>query len=254
MRWKSGTVLFNQEFPPSAEYLKPGAFSPLSNPGPALCALAAHVRLVDRLYRTLAPRLTELGMDALYYGVELPLCPVLAEMERTGFLVDRNALAEFGVMLTAGIEQAQSAVHAMAGEQFNLNSTQQLGVILFEKLGLPPVKKTKRIFHYVECWNGCGGSIPSLTPSWKPPAHKRAPPMWMPDLVHRTRRRFHTSFQNTVTATGRLSSRAKPAELPSEPCWAQSCAKFRGCAGLRAWDPTILYRAASARPYRNDRP
>ena len=78
-----------------------------------------------------------------YQQIELPLCPVLAEMEREGMLVDRGALIRFGEMLSQGIQGAQAAIFALAGEEFNINSTQQLGRILFDQLGLPPVKKTK---------------------------------------------------------------------------------------------------------------
>ena len=64
-------------------------------------------------------------------------------MERSGVLVDRKALAAFGEALAQGIEKDQALIYELAGEEFNINSTQQLGKILFDKLGLPPVKKTK---------------------------------------------------------------------------------------------------------------
>ena len=64
-------------------------------------------------------------------------------MEQEGFLIDRKALAEFGDMLSGRIQTAQKNIFDLAGEEFNINSTQQLGRILFDQLGLPPVKKTK---------------------------------------------------------------------------------------------------------------
>ena len=91
----------------------------------------------------MAADLAELGLEQVFSRVELPLCPVLAEMERAGMLVDRKALADFGVMLDERLRSDEAAIYALAGERFNINSTQQLGNILFDKLGLPPVKKTK---------------------------------------------------------------------------------------------------------------
>ena len=64
-------------------------------------------------------------------------------MERAGFWVDRDALSLFGELLTSGIQREQEAIYSLAGEEFNILSTKQLGHILFDKLGLPPVKKTK---------------------------------------------------------------------------------------------------------------
>ena len=89
----------------------------------------SHCALVGALRDTLSARLTDLGMDQLYRDIELPLCPVLAEMEQAGFLIDRGALARFGQVLADGIAQSEQAIYALAGEDtFNINSTQQLGI------------------------------------------------------------------------------------------------------------------------------
>ena len=82
-------------------------------------------------------------MEKLYFGVELPLCRVLADMERSGFLVDGGALARFGADLSDTIRQLEERIYAAAGQQFNINSPKQLGKVLFEDLGLPHGKKTK---------------------------------------------------------------------------------------------------------------
>ena len=95
------------------------------------------------LEEALLPRLRENGMERLFYDIELPLCPVLADMERTGFLVDRQALYDFGQSLTDRIDGLQASVWEMAGGEFNINSPKQLGEVLFERLHLPAGKKTK---------------------------------------------------------------------------------------------------------------
>ena len=141
---KLGMTYFNQEFPKAKDtYLAPDAFSPLADQGAVLGGLLSHCALIGALKNVLAPRLEELGMHDLYYGVELPLCPVLAEMEHLGMLVDRQALADFGALLDERIRADEALIYELAGETFNINSTQQFGHILFDKLGLPPVKKTK---------------------------------------------------------------------------------------------------------------
>lgn len=206
---KLGLSYFNHEFPPPGDYRNPDAFGPLSDPGPALAAFAAHTGLVEALYEIFPPKLTELGMDELYYQVELPLCPILAEMERTGFLVDRRALAEFGDMLAGRIRKAQAAVYAQAGEEFNINSTQQLGVILFERLGLPPVKKTKTGYSTnAEVLEKLRGKHPVIDSIMEYRQLSKLQSTYVDGLtkVIAPDGRIHTSFQNTVTATGRLSS------------------------------------------------
>ena len=161
----------------------------------------------------LRPAMTEklaaLGMTKLYEEVELPLCPVLARMEEAGFLVDRDALTEFGASLTADIDALQALVWEYAGEEFNINSPKQLGTILFEKLMLPSGKKTKT------GWSTNADVLEKL---------RDKHPIVNAVLDYRTLTklkstyadgllkeisadgRIHTNFQMTVTATGRLSS------------------------------------------------
>ena len=164
---------------------------------------------VEALWGVLRPKLEELGLMGVLEQIELPLCPVLAEMEKQGMLVDRAALEQFGETLREEIAALEKEIFAQAGEQFNLNSTQQLGKILFEKLGLSPIKKTKT-----------GYSTSAEVLEKLRPAH----PMIDKLLEYRQLTklnstyveglargigpdgRIHTSFQNTVTATGRLSS------------------------------------------------
>ena len=87
--------------------------------------------------------LREKGLWKLYEEVELPLTRVLYDMEREGFAVDRDMLRELSNRFAARIDEMEGEIYSLAGEKFNILSTKQLGIILFEKLGLPPQKKTK---------------------------------------------------------------------------------------------------------------
>ena len=112
-------------------------------------------------------KLKEFDMEQLYYEIELPLCSVLAEMESVGVMIDRRALQQYGEGLTDGIEILQNEIHAMAGEPFNINSPKQLGVVLFEKLGLPAGKRLKQAGAPMQkCWTSCGASIPLFSTFW----------------------------------------------------------------------------------------
>ncbi|MBE5710066.1 MAG: DNA polymerase I, partial [Oscillibacter sp.] len=149
------------------------------------------------------------GMRRLYDAVELPLCPVLAEMERAGMLVDRKALAAFGEMLDGRIDADVKEIYQQAGEEFNINSTQQLGHILFDKLGLPPVKKTKTGYSTnAEVLERLKGQHPILDVILDYRQLAKLKSTYVDGLtkVIAEDGRIHTSFQNTVTATGRLSS------------------------------------------------
>ncbi|MEG1858518.1 MAG: DNA polymerase I, partial [Pseudoflavonifractor sp.] len=191
------------------DFLDPEAFSPLADPVPALAALMSHCALIDALYADLAPKLEALGMHDLYYGIELPLCRTLAEMERAGIRVDRRALIAFGEMLDARIQDDEAAIYELAGETFNINSTQQLGVILFDKLGLPPAKKTKTGYSTnVEVLEKLRGQHPIIESIMDYRQLAKLKSTYVDGLgkVIGPDGRIHTSFMNTVTATGRLSS------------------------------------------------
>ncbi len=206
---KLGLTYYNQQFAKAEDYLAEGAFGPLADPAVPMQTLVSHTALMGALRDTLSKRLSELGMEKLYYEIELPLCTVLAEMEQEGFLIDRGALVSFGEMLSERIDKAQAAIYELAGEQFNINSTQQLGHILFDKLGLPPVKKTKTGYstnaEVLEKLRGQHDIIDEILDYRQLTKLKSTyvdglGKVIMPDG------RIHTSFQNTVTATGRLSS------------------------------------------------
>ena len=207
---KLGMTYFNQEFPKAKDtYLAADAFTPLADQGAVLGALMGHTALIGALKQVLAPRLEELGMHDLYYGVELPLCPVLAEMEHLGMLVDRQALAAFGALLDERIRADEALIYELAGETFNINSTQQFGHILFDKLGLPPVKKTKTGYSTsAEVLEKLRGKHPIVEAVLDYRQLAKLKSTYVDGLmkVIAPDGRIHTSFQNTVTATGRLSS------------------------------------------------
>ncbi|MDF2533313.1 MAG: polA, partial [Clostridia bacterium] len=101
------------------------------------------VAAIGKLVEPMQQMIKDSDMEKLYYMVELPLLSVLADMEHTGFKVDKGMLEELGKEFSQQIDSLTQCIYDFAGESFNINSTKQLGVILFEKLGLPVIKKTK---------------------------------------------------------------------------------------------------------------
>ena len=164
---------------------------------------------IFELYSVLDEKLDELGMTKLYYEVELPLCRVLADMEASGFYVDRKALYDFGESLNDGIAQMQAGIWAHAGHEFNINSPKQLGEVLFEELMLPSGKKTKSgwstnadVLEKLRDKHPIIGEILEYRMLTKLKSNYADGLLKViaPDG------RIHTNFQMTVTATGRLSS------------------------------------------------
>ncbi len=207
---KLGLTYYSRQFPKASAYLGEGAFGPLADLSVPAEAMMRHCLLIDALGDTLTARLKELDMWELYEKVDLPLCQVLAEMETEGFLIDRGALTEFGNMISERIDQVQKTIYAQAGEDtFNINSTQQLGNILFEKLGLPPVKKTKTGYSTnADVLEKLRGEHPIIDSILEYRQLTKLKSTYVDGLgkVIGPDGRIHTSFQNTVTATGRLSS------------------------------------------------
>ena len=207
---KLGMAWFKHEYPKAKDtYLAPDAFSPLEDEGAVLGAFLSHCALIGALKEAMEPRLSELGMDKLYREVELPLCAVLAEMEQAGVLVDRGALSAFGEMLEERIKADEARIYELAGEEFNINSTQQFGKILFDKLGLPPVKKTKTGYSTnAEVLEKLRDKHPivEVVLDYRQLAKLNSTYVEGLTKVIAPDGRIHTSFQNTVTATGRLSS------------------------------------------------
>ena len=162
------------------------------------------------LYRVLAPVLEERGLDALFREVEMPLIPVLAEMELRGVKVDADLLASMSRENGAQLEELTARIHAAAGEEFNINSTQQLGRILFDKLGIKPLKKTKTGYSTnVEVLEQLAADyeLPRLVLEYRTLNKLKTTYVdALPRMIHPGTGRIHTSFNQAATATGRLSS------------------------------------------------
>lgn len=161
------------------------------------------------LYPELDKCLHELNMDKLYYDVELPLCAVLADMEQAGFLVDRAALYQFGESMNGDIESLQNQIWDIAGGEFNINSPKQLGEVLFNKLELPYGKKTKTGWSTnADILEKLRGKFPIADLVLDYRTLTKLKSTYADGLlkVIDPDGRIRTSFQMTVTATGRLSS------------------------------------------------
>ena len=170
---------------------------------------AAKAFALWQLRPILEDKLSALNLDKVYYDIDLPLCPVLASMEDAGVAVDKAALSDFGDMLTRRIDACQEAIYADAGEEFNINSTRKLGEILFEKLELPPVKKTKTGYSTnAEVLEKLRGRHPIVERVMEYRMLTKLRSTYAEGLlkVVAPDGRIHTSLQNMVTATGRLSS------------------------------------------------
>jgi DNA polymerase-1 len=156
------------------------------------------------------PRLREAGLLRLCEEVEFPLIPVLARMEFAGVALDTEYLAGMSKDLDRQLTNLVMTIHELAGGQFNINSTQQLGDILFSRLKLPSVRKTKTGFStdvgVLETLRGQHPIIEKLLEYRQLTKLKSTYIDTLPTLIHPTTKRVHTSFNQTVAATGRLSS------------------------------------------------
>lgn len=174
-----------------------------------LARLLTEAAAVAMLKETLESKLNALGMDRLYYDIELPLCSVLADMEVAGFLIDKKALLEFGDMLSVKISELETSIFSLAGETFNINSPKQLGAVLFDKLMLPAPKKTKTGYSTnIEVLEYLLGKHPIIGLLMNYRELTKLKSTYADGLMKVISKdgRIHTNFQMTVTATGRLSS------------------------------------------------
>ena len=161
----------------------------------------------------LRPVLTEelehSGMTKLYQEIELPLCDVLYRMEREGIAIDEAQLSQFGQMLSQRIDDCEKLIYSYSEEPFNINSTKQLGELLFEKLALPPVKKTKTGYStnadVLEKLKNKHPIIPAIMDYRMLTKLKSTYADGLTNAICPDGR-IRTTFQNLVTATGRLSS------------------------------------------------
>ena len=149
------------------------------------------------------------GLTELYRDMELPLCEVLYRMENRGIRIDRAQLEQFGEMLTARISACEELIFSYAGGAFNINSPKQLGEILFEKLGLPPMKKTRTGYSTnAEVLEKLKEKHPIVSAIMEYRMLTKLKSTYADGLLKEIDAdgRVRTTFQNLVTATGRLSS------------------------------------------------
>lgn len=162
------------------------------------------------LYPVMEEGLRSAELDKLYYEIEMPLTEVLAEMETAGIKVDLANLTAMSEDIARKVDRLLGDIYQLAGEEFNVNSTKQLGVILFEKLKLPVLKKTKTGYSTdAEVLEKLAGEHPLIDKLLEYRMLTKLKSTYldgMTALVSKGSGRVHTSFNQTVTATGRLSS------------------------------------------------
>ncbi len=187
-------------------FREPDAFTALADAGQVDASFLSWVSAVDALYDKMSAKLEETGVGELYFDIELPLCRVLAEMELVGFRVDAGALQAFGRELSGAIAALEEKIYTYAGK-FNINSPKQLGEVLFDRLGLPHGKRTKT------GWSTNAEVLEKLEhPIVRDVLEYRQYTKLRSTYVDGLLKvigpdgRVRTSFQMTVTATGRLSS------------------------------------------------
>ncbi len=175
---------------------------------PAFACWAANA--VGELQPLLKEHLAEAGLEKLYYEIEMPLAAILASLEHCGITVDTEYLRTMSGEIAVKINALLHEIYGLAGEEFNVNSTKQLGVILFEKLKLPVIKKTKTGYSTdAEVLEKLAGQHPLIDRLLEYRLLTKLKSTYldgMESLVNVSTNRIHTTFNQTVTATGRLSS------------------------------------------------
>jgi DNA polymerase-1 len=174
--------------------------------------LCRQLEAMHRLYELLNSRIEQLGLRTLYEEIELPLVPVLADMEQTGIKVDRQMLRKMSSAMEKQLAVLTDKIYKAAGMEFNINSPKQLGEVLFEKLHLPILKKTRKTGGYstdqaVLEELAKTYDLPKLVLEYRQVAKLKSTYVdAIPSLINPQTGRVHTTFNQTGTATGRLSS------------------------------------------------
>ena len=199
-----------REIPDSRDYEDENAFSLLGGSEQAPETLCVHAQVIEELAQDIMPKIELEGMHDLYYDVELPLMTVLAEMQVIGFEADADALRTFGQSLSGRIAELTAEIYREAGEEFNINSTKKLGEILFDKLELPVIKKTKRGYSTnIEVLEALRGYHPIAEHLIEYRQLTKLQSTYVDGLlkvIDPDDGRIRSTFQQMATATGRLSS------------------------------------------------
>ena len=165
--------------------------------------------VIMELKKTLTKELEEQKLDAVFYDIEIPLLPVLLTMERNGIFLDKEDIKKMSSSITNKISKIEEEIYDLASERFNLNSPKQLGVVLFEKLGLPSGKKTLTGYstsaEVLESLKNKSPIIPKILEYRGLEKLRSTYIDALPEFVNESTRRIHCTFNQSVTATGRLS-------------------------------------------------
>lgn len=165
---------------------------------------------VNGVYLKMEEKLKETEMDGLFYHVEMPLVEVLGSMEYIGMKVDKDQLNELKEKFTTIINELENEIFELAGEPFNINSPKQLGVVLFEKLGLPVIKKTKTGYstnaEVLEKLRDKHEIIDKITEYRQIVKLNSTYVEGLLKIINPKTGRIHSSFNQTITTTGRISS------------------------------------------------
>ena len=165
---------------------------------------------INKLSECLIKKLEETNQLDLFNNIEMPLVEVLADMQYTGMKVDKNNLIEFGTTLKNGISELTKEIYKIVGEEFNINSTKQLGEILFDKLQLPIIKKTKSGYSTdVEVLEKLKNEHPVIEKILEYRQLVKLNSTYVEGMIpyiNEKTHRIHSYFHQTVTATGRISS------------------------------------------------
>lgn len=168
------------------------------------------VQLVEKVVPKMEEKLVNMDMDGLFYHVEIPLVEVLGYMEYEGVMVDKDKLIELGEEFKISIDKLEKDIYNLAGEEFNINSPKQLGVILFEKLELPVIKKTKTGYstnaEVLEHLSDKHEIIDKITEYRQIVKLKSTYVDGLINIINPISHRIHSSFNQTITTTGRISS------------------------------------------------
>ena len=166
--------------------------------------------LINKLYYTLTDKMKQICTLDLFNKIEMPLLEVLADMQYQGIYVDKDKLFDFGNELKNRIEELTKEIYDLAGEEFNINSPKQLGEILFEKLKLPMGKKNKKGYSTgVEILEKLKFTHPIIERILEYRQIGKLNSTYVEGLmpyINKTTKKIHSSFHQTVTATGRISS------------------------------------------------
>lgn len=172
--------------------------------------IAGELSIMEPLMKYETDKIRADGQEKLLHDIELPLTLVLADMEKEGFKIDKESLRDFTDRLSIKIDALAKEIYALAGEEFNINSPMQLGVVLFEKLGLKVIKKTKKGYStdagVLDKLRGAHPIIELILEYRKASKLKSTYGDGLLAVINEETGKIHSSFNQTVTTTGRISS------------------------------------------------